>query len=299
MLLLITSSLDGTSDRLVDKFGAEVFRLNYDLWKDYQLSYDNDGWEVINPSGLSINSKTVTCAYWWKAFSAWPLNQDKYITAEVKYIFRDIYGWCLRHNLVKGNSTDFHNNFGKMNIINMAKNYFSVPQTLVTIGNHNLNNLSGKTTVVKSLASSISDDKTVMFVSEVPLDKLDPSYPWQLQEKIDSKWDITVFYCNKRSFAFKRSRDNLKGLDWRAAQDLKYKDQEWFPYDLNHTQEKSIINLSKDLGIEFGRYDFMENVSGGLEFLEYNANGQWVFLDITNKYGLLDHVVVWLKETHT
>ncbi len=33
---------------------------------------------------------------------------------------------------------------------------------------------------------------------------------------------------------------------------------------------------------------------GELVFLEYNANGQWVFLDYQQKYGLLRSVVKYL-----
>ena len=39
----------------------------------------------------------------------------------------------------------------------------------------------------------------------------------------------------------------------------------------------------------------IDKASGELVFLELNATGQWVFLDIENKYGLLSHVVEWLR----
>ena len=34
-----------------------------------------------------------------------------------------------------------------------------------------------------------------------------------------------------------------------------------------------------------------------LSFLEVNANGQWVFLDIMDQYGLLNCVIDWLKRS--
>ena len=61
----------------------------------------------------------------------------------------------------------------------------------------------------------------------------------------------------------------------------------------------SLRMLSAELDLEFGRYDFMLDDSGALAFLEVNANGQWVFLDITDKYGLLDCVVTWMKKSAT
>jgi hypothetical protein len=45
--------------------------------------------------------------------------------------------------------------------------------------------------------------------------------------------------------------------------------------------------------IDWGRIDFME-LNNELTFLEYNANGQWVFLDYRNEIGLVDEVVEYL-----
>jgi hypothetical protein len=39
----------------------------------------------------------------------------------------------------------------------------------------------------------------------------------------------------------------------------------------------------------------MLTAAGEIKFLEFNANGQWVFLDFHEKYGLLDCVVEYLK----
>lgn len=295
MLLLITGSADGTADRLVNRYGDGIFRLNYDLWKEYELSFTNDGWEIVSPTGLVINSELVTCAYWWKAFSFFALGDDKYVKAEVKYILKDIYGWCWLNGLSKGNSIDFHNKLGKMTINTLAKNYFPLPETLVTLRNYGIQALAQKSVIAKSLSSEQSGDGSVLHTTEVPLDNIDPSFPWFLQEKVDSKWDITIFYCNSQVFGFKRSRESLKGLDWRAEQDPLMREQEWFPFDVEDSVKKALISLSGDLCVEFGRYDFMTNTEGKLEFLEFNANGQWVFLDVTDRYGLLDCVVDWLK----
>ena len=104
-----------------------------------------------------------------------------------------------------------------------------------------------------------------------------------------------MLYCNKRCFGFKRDRTALKGLDWRAEQQFDFSEQEWFPYSLSIADERKLCELSQVLGVEFGRYDFMLNKDNQLVFLELNANGQWVFLDIEDKYALLDSVVGWLK----
>ena len=295
MLLLLTGSYDGTADRLVLSYGPGVFRLNYDLWHDYHLAFSEDGWSISSPAGHAISSETVTCAYWWKAFSYFTQN-DRMIKSEVKYIFRDIYGWCQARGLAKGNSIDFHNKLGKLTIIGYAKNYFSVPPTLVTLNGSKLDTIKGQAVVAKSLSSELSDSKGALMTTEVDTEQLDLSYPWYLQAKIDSELDVTVFYCGGRSFPFRRSRGNLKGLDWRAEQTFDRLTEEWEPMATDPSFEAKIRGLSKKLGVEFGRYDFMTvGNSSELMFLEFNANGQWVFLDPFDKHGLLSCVTEWLK----
>lgn len=295
MLLLITGSLDPTADRIVAAHGEGIFRLNYDLWKDYDLAFTQDGWEIGNPAGLSISSKTVTKVFWWKAFQYYNLDEDKLISAEVRYIFKEIYSWCAIRKMAKGNFIDWHNRYGKMNLLNIAKDYFPIPETLVTIRKSGVDRMATKDIVAKSLSSEISSENTVMATTAVNPDVLDPAFPWYLQAKIDSLWDVTVFQCGERLFAFKRSRKDLKGLDWRTEQTFDYSKKEWHFFELDSSSSEKIIALSSKLGIEFGRYDFMTDMSDNLWFLEVNANGQWVFLDFFNEYGLLDCVVDWLK----
>ena len=295
MLLLIAGSPDGTADRIVSAYGSEVFRLNFDLWKDYHLALSPDGWSIENPAGLKITSKTVTRAFWWKAFNFWVAGEDKLISAEVRYIFREIYGSCVDKGIAKGNFIDWHNLRGKVHILRLAKQFFHIPKTLVTLNGSGTDSLNGLSLVAKSLSSELSNENTVMATVEVGLDRIDPSFPWYLQSKVDSDWDVTVLQCGNLLFPFRRSRKNLKGLDWRLEQSFDYSTKEWFPFEISKTDAKNIIKLSESIGVEFGRYDFLIDTSGNLLFLEFNANGQWVFLDVWNEYGLLDAVVGWIK----
>jgi len=194
-----------------------------------------------------------------------------------------------------GNPPDYHNRFGKMTILGVARQFFQVPKTLTTMKLVGVEDFSGRRVVAKSLSSETSEDKKVLHTTEVQPERLHPDYTWYLQEIVDSDWDVTVFYCNGKSFGFKRDRSDLLGLDWRAEQIFDYSEQEWFPFDISASTESSLIGLSQKLNIEFGRYDFMLDKDGTLIFLELNANGQWVFLDVEDKYFLLDTVVDWLK----
>jgi hypothetical protein len=74
--------------------------------------------------------------------------------------------------------------------------------------------------------------------------------------------------------------------------------EDWEPMALGDTFANKILSLSNKLGVEFGRYDFMTvGDTDDLVFLEFNANGQWVFLDPFDKHGLLDCLTNWLRSS--
>ena len=63
---------------------------------------------------------------------------------------------------------------------------------MVSIGLKNTNDFS-TSSVIKSLSSEVTDDFKAIMTTEVNINDLDPMYPWFLQRKVESKWDITVY----------------------------------------------------------------------------------------------------------
>jgi hypothetical protein len=295
MLLLITGSLDGTADLLVSEVGSSnCFRFNYDLYKDYKLLFTPSYWTISNPTGHCINSNNVTCAFWWKAFNSYIQDHEEFIVEEVKYIFREIYHWCRLKGIAKGNPHDFHNHLGKMNLLNIASKHFKTPDTLITFKLAGVDKLPNKKFVAKSLTSGLTTTNKALFTTAVNLKQLHPDYPWFLQEQIDSKSDITIFICGQNYFAYYRDRTGLKGLDWRAEQNFENPlFKEWIRFELSEKQIKAISNFNKDINVNWGRIDFMGSIDE-LIFLEFNANGQWVFLDYSGEDELVKKVSQYL-----
>lgn len=295
MLLLITGSKDGTSSLLISEIGNQnVFRFNYDLFKDYTLEFTPNYWKISNPTGHSIDSNSVTSCFWWKAFNFYLMDQEEFVVEEVKYIFRELYHWCRLRGITKGNPHDFHNHMGKMNILSIASKHFRTPRTLTSFGLGGVKSLGEMPIVAKSFTSGLTATNATLMTTAVIKESLHPDFPWFLQELLSSKADITIFVCGKSFFAYTRDRSQLKGLDWRAEQNFQdMATKEWFRFNLSTQLQKSVMEFCADLNVDWGRLDLME-VDGEMVFLEFNANGQWVFLDYSNVDGLVKTVCDFL-----
>ena len=294
MLLLITGSLDGTSDLLISRLGKQAFRLNYDLFAEYDLAFTPQGWLIKNPAGHSISSETITSAFWWKAFNYFLVDQDQFVVEEVKYILRELYNWCRLRGIAKGNPPDFHNRLGKINLLHIAARYFSTPTTLASFRLAGTAILADTHVVAKSFSSGLTVTNRALMTTAVDLERLDPAFPWFLQERIEGNADVTVFVSGEELFAYERDRSKLKGLDWRPEQSFNPEIKEWIRLTLTAKEEESVRRFCDEIDVDWGRLDFMKT-GHGLVFLEFNANGQWVFLDYQNEDGLLDSVVNYLR----
>jgi len=295
--LLITNSEDATSDLLVDRLHQKIFRLNYDIYSDYSFEFSVERWEIRSPTGHCINSENVTSIFWWKAFTGYIAHEDPFIIEEMKYIFREIYHWGRLRGLTKGNPHDFHNSLGKINLLKIASKYFIVPKTLITKGLSGINIFGDLQTVVaKSLSSAQTASRKTLLSTKVEKSLLSPKFPWYLQEEIISESDITVFVCGNQRFFYAKSRKNLTGIDWRGEQSSNVFKKEWIRFQPSKSFEDGVIDFCAEIKVDWGRLDLMGDNTNPI-FLEFNANGQWIFLDYSNEDKLVDHVVEYLSST--
>jgi hypothetical protein len=293
MLLVLTGSKDVTADLLFSIIGTKAFRFNYDIFSEYSVAVRPGAWSIENPAGLRISNSEAAAAFWWKAFNFF-VEEEDFIAAEVKYIFREIYGWFVVRSSIKGTNPEFHRFNGKIQILNAASTYFEIPKTICGWGHAIKSERQPENGIVaKSLSSGLTTTNKALFTTEVSFSKLDVRYPWYLQEKISAKSDLTVFVCGETLFAFERDRSELKGLDWRNQEDIFSLEQKWKPFSLTRTQREAVSAFLRQIGVNWGRLDFLWTGSK-LVFLEYNANGQFLFLDPHDEFGILDCVVDYL-----
>lgn len=293
MLLFITASSDVTADLLFERLGSSAFRLNFDLWQDYSITLRPREWEISNPAGLKISNRRATHCFWWKPFQS-KIAVDRYLVSEIKYVFRELYGSFLRRGLTVGNSPDFHNKFGKLHILELASAYFRTPESVAgwNLPMH-LEELEGREIVAKSLSSESTSDGRVLYTSFVEYSGIDRGSPWFLQTKVVALNDVTVVVCGETFHAFARSREGLQGLDWRHAINDEDPEFSWRTRQLSEGEQRALRALCQQLSVKWGRFDFVED-DRGLVFLEFNANGQWAFLDFYGHNGLAQAVASYL-----
>lgn len=294
MLLIITGKSDGTIDALVGHLVKPFFRLNLDDFRQYQFTFSNEYWEIKNPVGLAINSESASACFWWKAFM-YQVDTDKYVKEEIKVFAESIYSWFVTRGINLGNPPYLEQAWGKFRQADVASKYMTVPPQYLGWGKDFLSGFNhDKEMVAKSISGNLTESAKALFTTEVEPYSLDPSYPWYLQEKVESEVDITIQVVGDKLFAFEKSRGELVGIDWRKEQFTSQ--APWVQVTLPPDDESAIKQFLAEVGITWGRMDFLRE-SGELKFLELNPNGQWVFLDANNESGLLSAVASYLQKS--
>lgn len=168
-----------------------------------------------------------------------------------------------------------------------AAKYFEVPPWHIVSGAIPESVKDGEW-VAKTLTQEKIGANKVFFVKKVDAARLDPRYPWFLQKRVEADGDVTAVYANGKIFAFELDRKLFDGDDCRKSQPFD-KNMVWKPFELSARDQSAIIEYMGVAGLDFGRFDFLHK-GGKLIFLELNPNGQWAWLDLENKYGLIEFI---------
>lgn len=296
MLLVLTNSHDATTS-VVCRLLADipVFRFNLDLWRDYRFEAGPNGFTLSDPTGRSCSSDSVKAVYLRKPMF-WDRTTDleeQWSRDTVEQIFREVADWAE----VEGRLTLVHpgkGRWGKMRQMREAQRFFPVPDWRVTFGTTPTG--VEEPAVVKTLTQAVVGEDQVLFVREAPLAKLSPDYPWFVQVKQKAEEDVTVVWVKGELFAFALSREMFAGEDCRVA-DVADK-APWRKVALAPGEEAMIAGFMAETGLSFGRLDFLR-CKGRLVFLELNPNGQFAWLDLEDRHGLLSAVASALRSDWT
>ena len=280
--LIITNSYDATTDVLIKYIGCQnIFRLNFDKYEDTIITITSEGIKLkVNKS--EITDKDISKVLWRKPFNI-DLEIDKYIIAELKYIYREIFNYFSIQNKTILVIPKIENYIGKIVQMTIAKKFFVVPNWSVELNSK----LSNGVCVAKSLSSEVTNNNKIIYTTKINKEDLNLKYPWFLQNLIKAELDITIVYIDGKLFAYElvRKKDLI---DWRKV--INKEKQEWRIHEITTEFKNRITAYMNYISIKFGRLDFLFN-SGIYYFLEVNPNGQWAWLDLENKNGLMTEMV--------
>jgi hypothetical protein len=294
MLLILTNSVDGTSDEIIRRVGSSrAFRFNIDLWRDYEIRVDANGFRFADPTGRECHSIDVEAAYLRKPSFDDPLTipdggcAENWLRAQISYLLQEIYNWCRDAGLVRLVEKGAQQRFGKFSQLRLAQKYFAVPSWEFIKTSSQI--AFPQPCISKPLTADFIEDYKVVFTRSVTPEDLNPKFPWLLQEQIEADADVTVVFVAGRCFAFALDRTTFEGVDWRKH--INKIKLDWRRIHLAPFMEGAIRRYMNDADLQFGRLDFLQDDGKALYFLEVNPNGQWAWLDVEGTEGIFDAVV--------
>lgn len=292
MLLILTNSFDGTTDLLIRKLPVDaVFRLNCDLLESYKIEITQHGFFVEDGTGRRLSSDQVAKCYYRKPWIDPVVDlieeEDKFRSHELRYAVAEMINIVWIQHKVALVEPYAERRCGKFIQLMTAKKHFVVPDWHFVY--RSAMPSVDRPQIVKTLSGEQVSVGKVLYTTQVDPSQLDPDYPWFVQDYVEAKWDLTVVYCRGKLFAFTLDRSFAKdSSDWR---EFIGDNQRWSRYAMSDSLSSNIIRFMDDLGLHYGRLDFLLTNENEATFCEVNPNGQFAWLDLAGREGLLDAIV--------
>ena len=294
MIFICTCSQDTTTSLLLPHLTEMMtFRFNINRPEDYTWHFSGRGFEISDlRNDTSIDSRAISSFYLRKPiyFDMIDIPKDgclvNWCREETNALFEDFYRECES----RGMTTLIHSRnpkFGKLRQLLVAKNYFNIADWHMFHGVLPDELTRGRWVAKAHTGTPLGKGK-MFFVKEVDPAKLDLSYPWFLQEKIEGEDEVTVVYANGQIFAYRYPRAEFGNCDDVRRATIE-NTSFWQPCKLSPAEQTAIRGFMTETGYTFGRFDFIRK-NGELWFLELNPNGQWAWLDEDNEDGLISSV---------
>jgi hypothetical protein len=282
--LIITNSFDATSDLIIGGLGSNKFiRLNYDRPRDWALKLTRNDLEISSIHGI-FHSDDISKFIWRKPFISKPedsIFSEDFVLEEWKYLLYEIALMMQDKGKLRMNFPIPDFQLGKMKQQRYAEGIFSVASSLIY---SNTTPITERPSIVKSLSSNNFSDGKVLYTIDVTGEQLSPDI-WYVQDRVESKFDLTCVYLYGDIFSFRLDRSKLTSLDWRRDQFEVVKD--WEKVSLDENFNNRVKTFMDTLGLVYGRLDFLQDgLTAEPIFLEVNKNGQWAWLDPHFENGL-------------
>ena len=291
-ILIITCSYDKTIDYIIEKnkYRANFFRFNVDLFADYGITISNSYWEISYRNN-TINSNTTLSIYYRKP--TFPdtsdfapeyrriINSD--ILAIIDGLANSFSGVVLTkpYLLRQAENKIFQLIYAKSHSILMPKSF---------IGNNDYWKCINDQRIIKPISVGKIETSSGIAIIQTNLMHENDSYdspeltPVHIQEYIKKSFEVRITVVDDDFFAVKIVSDNM--IDWRAGNNNQYE-----IIDIPIEIKKCIKMMMKDFQLRFGAIDYIVDVDGKWYFLEINPNGQWQWLECILGLSISDSIM--------
>lgn len=291
-ILIITCSYDKTIDYIIEKnkYRANFFRFNVDLFADYGITISNSYWEISYRNN-TINSNTTLSIYYRKP--TFPdtsdfapeyrriINSD--ILAIIDGLANSFSGVVLTkpYLLRQAENKIFQLIYAKSHSILMPKSF---------IGNNDYWKCINDQRIIKPISVGKIETSSGIAIIQTNLMHENDSYdspeltPVYIQKYIKKSFEVRITVVDDDFFAVKIVSDNM--IDWRAGNNNQYE-----IIDIPIEIKKCIKMMMKDFQLRFGAIDYIVDVDGKWYFLEINPNGQWQWLECILGLSISDSIM--------
>ncbi len=297
-ILAVTSSIDETVDYIMAKYndGIDFFRLNVDCLEEYNIMITAGYWSIESAFG-KVSSRDVDSIYYRKPIlpqlygfrdeSIMMIQQD--IVALINGLVDSFSGKVLSkpYLLRKSENKIFQ-------LLSALPDGVIMPESCITNNYCNIRKYFCKESVIKPM--STGRIKTREHTKIYHTSKLKSFYtdlgclPIYIQEYIDKKYEIRLTIIDKSYFAVKI--DPYNQVDWRI-------DIEKNRYEVAQCPSKILKlcnNILKQNNLLFGAFDFIVNNKEEWIFLEFNPNGQWLWLEKKLNLNISKKIIDYLVD---
>lgn len=285
----------------MDSLGDRVVRINNDRPHDLEFTVAAGGFVIADAYGRRVDRQNLTTVVLRKSA---PVEQGEggealYARREHTRAIEGLLDWIER--LMPRAMPMSHRAMSratKFVSACVATEHFNVPDWIFT---SKPSGCALQRPVVKNLcglpiAEAGPDGKgTMLYVQEVCCTDLAEHWPWFLQEKVESRYDLTVLYLGGECHALRLDRSRFEGLDWRKFIGTGV-DEQWQPVVLPKAVSLRIGAYMREMDLSYGRLDFLYTREdfGDLQFLEVNPHGQWAWMDLKKDRGIFDAMMRFL-----
>jgi hypothetical protein len=296
MLLILTSEKDLAADYLIvhlERNGLPFHRLNAESYHaqfgTFSLSKGGVRRTVRASNGEILDLGTVRAVWYRRAIHPGvsplvPHDQRSFVAGETRHFWA---GLVLASHVRWVNPID-KVSVGELKLVQLElaqRLGFDIPCTLVSRDAMELRAFVQRVgaAICKPVYHGLlvtPDERSSAYTRRITLSDLDnfadiEVSPVLLQAEVRRRADVRVTFVGQTVFAVRITSTDASLVDWRVpGNPLGYE-----VFALPDEIRRKCRGMLDALGLEYGAFDFIEDLEGRLVFLEINPTGEWAWLE--------------------